>query len=144
MQIPWYIAGPLAAALGFGILQWAASRAAYYPLKYPKGFWELQGELGAEDVWLVTSDGVRLHAWWIGVPQSPLITLYLHGNAGNLTYRFPQIREITAAGSSVLMLDYRGYGKSEGSPSEQGLYADADAAYKYLRDRGYRARQVVL
>jgi fermentation-respiration switch protein FrsA (DUF1100 family) len=68
----------------------------------------------------------------------------LHGNAGNLTHRFLPIREITAAGSSVLMLDYRGYGKSAGSPSEQGLYADADAAYLYLLDHGYSARHIVL
>ena len=61
-------------------------------------------------------------------------------NAGNVTHRFLQIREITAAGSSVLMLDYRGYGKSEGSPGEPGLYADADAAYLYLLGHGYSAR----
>jgi fermentation-respiration switch protein FrsA (DUF1100 family) len=144
MQIPWYIGWPVTAALGFGVLYLAASRAAYYPLKYPSGFWELQGVLGAEDVSLLTQDNVRLHAWWIAAPQAPLVTLYLHGNGGNLTHRGLQVREITAAGSSVLMLDYRGYGKSEGSPSEKGLYADADAAYRYLRDRGYRAGQIVL
>jgi len=72
-------------------------------------------------------------------PQASLVTLYLHGNAGNLTHRFLPIREITAAGSSVLMLDNRGYGKSGGSPSERGLYADADAAYLYLLSRGYTA-----
>jgi uncharacterized protein len=70
--------------------------------------------------------------------------MYLHGNAGNVTHRFLQIREITAAASSVLMLDYRGYGKSGGSPNEHGLYADADAAYQYLLDRGYGTRQIIL
>jgi fermentation-respiration switch protein FrsA (DUF1100 family) len=68
----------------------------------------------------------------------------LHGNAGNLTHRFLPIQEITAAGSSVLILDYRGYGKSGGAPSEHGLYADADAAYLYLLDHGYSARHIVL
>jgi uncharacterized protein len=144
MQIPWYIGWTLAAAIGFGILSLAAARAPFYPLKYPSGFWDLQSELKAEDVWLRTADGVRLHAWWIAVPQTPLVTLYLHGNAGNVTHRFLQIHEITAAGSSVLMLDYRGYGKSGGSPNEHGLYADADAAYQYLLDRGYTARQIIL
>jgi fermentation-respiration switch protein FrsA (DUF1100 family) len=127
-----------------GLLSLAAARAPFYPLKYPSGFWDLQSELKAEDVWLRTADGVRLHAWWIMAPQAPLVTLYLHGNAGNVTHRFLQIHEITAAGSSVLMLDYRGYGKSGGSPNEHGLYADADAAYQYLRDRGYNARQIIL
>ena len=144
MQIPWYIGWPILIALGVGILLMLRSRAPYYPIKYPAGFWELQNALGAEDVWLVTSDGVRLHAWFVTAPQASLVTLYFHGNAGNLTYRFLQIREITAAGSSVLMLDYRGYGKSEGSPSEHGLYADADAAYLYLLGHGYSAQHIVL
>ena len=144
MQIPWYIGWPIVIAFSVGILFMAASRAPYYPLKYPSGFWGLQSELGAKDVWLLTSDGVRLHAWWVMVPQASLVTLYLHGNAGNISHRFMPIREITAAGSSVLMLDYRGYGRSEGSPSEHGLYADADAAYRYLLDHGYSARHIVL
>jgi fermentation-respiration switch protein FrsA (DUF1100 family) len=54
------------------------------------------------------------------------------------------MREITAAGSSVLMLDYRGYGKSEGHPSEKGLYKDADAGYRYLLDHGYGTQQIVV
>ena len=117
MQIPWYIGWPILIALGVGILLMLRSRAPYYPIKYPAGFWELQNALGAEDVWLATSDGVRLHAWFVAAPQASLVTLYLHGNAGNLTHRVLPIAEITAAGSSVLMLDYRGYGKSGGSPS---------------------------
>jgi fermentation-respiration switch protein FrsA (DUF1100 family) len=144
MQIPWYIGVPIVIAFSVGILFMAARRAPFYPLRYPSGIWELQSRLGAEDVWLLTSDGFRLHAWWITVPQASFVTLYLHGNAGNVTHRFMQIREITAVGSSVLMLDYRGYGKSGGSPSERGLYADAEAAYRYLLDHGYGARHIVL
>jgi hypothetical protein len=144
MQIPWYIGWPIAIGFALRILFVVAGRAPYYPIKYPSGFWELQSKLGAEDVWLLSSDGVRLHAWLVWAPQASLVTLYLHGNAGNVTHRFLQIREITAAGSSVLMLDYGGYGKSQGSPSEHGLYADADAAYLYLLDHGYSARHIVL
>jgi fermentation-respiration switch protein FrsA (DUF1100 family) len=144
MQIPWYISWPIVIVFVVGILFLAASRAPYYPLKYPSGFWELQSKLGAKDVWLLTYDGVRLHAWLVTAPQASLVTLYFHGNAGNVAHRFLQVREITAAGSSVLMLDYRGYGKSEGSPSEHGLYADADAAYRHLLDYGYGARHIVL
>ena len=144
MQIPWYIGWPIVIAFSVGILFVVASRDAYFPVKYPNGFWELQSALRAEDVWLLTSDGVRLHAWFVTAPQASFATLYLHGNAGNVTHRFQQIRQITAAGSSVLMLDYRGYGKSGGSPSEHGLYADADAAYLYLLDHGYSAQHIVL
>ena len=52
MQIPWYIGWPIAIAFGVGVLSMVASRAAYYPIKYPSGFWELQSKLGAKDVWL--------------------------------------------------------------------------------------------
>jgi len=144
VQIPWYIGLPCVAAIGFGFLYWQASRAAYFPLKYPDGYWDVQRELGAEDVWITASDGIRLHGCWMGVPGSEIVTLFLHGNAGNVTHRFPAMREITAAGSAILVLDYRGYGKSGGSPSERGLYRDAGAAYQYLLTKGYRPRQIVL
>jgi hypothetical protein len=63
MHVPWYIGWPIVIAFAVGILFMVASRAPYYPIKYPSGFWELQSKLDAEDVWLLTSDGVRLHAW---------------------------------------------------------------------------------
>ncbi len=136
MQIPWYIGWPCVAAIGFGFLYWQANRAPYCPFKFPQGYWEVQRKLGAEDARITTSDGVRLHAWWMGVPGSEIVTLFLHGNAGNVTHRFVHMREMSAAGSSILVVDYRGYGNSEGSPSEWGWYRDADAAYRYLLGRG--------
>jgi uncharacterized protein len=131
-------------AAGCGMLVYLANRAVYCPQKYPKGNWNLQAELGASDVWLNTVDGVRLHSWWVPSPGSQLVTLFLHGNAGNVTNRAAHIREITAAGSSVLVLDYRGYGKSGGSPSEKGLYEDAETAFIHLLGQGYRAQQIIL
>ena len=142
--VPWYIAWPLVAISCYGALWFLANRSAYYPLKYPQGFWNLQAQLDAEDVWLRTPDGVQIHAWWVRQEGARLVTLYLHGNAGNVTHRYPQIREITAAGSSILMLDYRGYGKSEGWPTERGLYTDAETAYQYLLKTGYRPEQIIL
>jgi fermentation-respiration switch protein FrsA (DUF1100 family) len=79
---------------------------------------------------------VRLHAWWVPSANARVSTLLLHGNAGNLTHRAPYMLLLKAAGSSVLALDYRGYGRSDGRPSEKGLYADADAAYEHLKSRG--------
>jgi fermentation-respiration switch protein FrsA (DUF1100 family) len=116
----------------------------YYPLKYPQGLWDLQTQLRAEDVWLRTADGVQIHGWWVRQEGAGLVTLYLHGNAGNVTHCYAWIREITSAGSSVLMLDYRGYGKSKGRPTEAGLYADAQAGYQQLVQMGYRPEQIVL
>jgi len=143
MRIPKYIGWPLIAVWAYVVLYWLANRAVYYPLKYPQGWWQAQKELGAEDVWLHTRDGVKLHAWWIPVKDAGLATLYLHGNAGNLTFRVAHIREITAAGSSLLLIDYRGYGRSEGRPSEKGLYEDAEASYQHLLKAGWRPEQIV-
>ena len=127
-----------------GLLYYFGNRAVYSPSKYPDGDWDAQRSLGAEDAWMEASDGVRIHGWWVERPGAPFATLFLHGNAGNVTHRAPKIREIVAAGSSVLMLDYRGYGKSSGSPSEQGLYRDSEAGFIYLLGKGYRAEHIIL
>lgn len=134
----------IAAAVVVLLALWAglvplARRMAFFPMRYPAGYWGMQGK--AEDVWLQV-DGLRLHAWWLEVPGAQTATLFLHGNAGNLSHRGYAMEAVTAAGSSILVLDYRGYGKSEGSPDEQGLYRDAQAGYEWLRGRG-AARMVV-
>ncbi|MBZ5608371.1 MAG: alpha/beta hydrolase [Acidobacteriia bacterium] len=143
-RLPLHIGWPIAVVLASGVLYFLANRALYYPTKFPQGWWDQQAQLGATDVWLETQDRVRLHAWWVPADGSRLVTLFLHGNAGNVTHRAGQIREIVAAGSSILMLDYRGYGKSAGRPTEKGLYADSEAAYVYLLGLGYRGRQIIL
>jgi fermentation-respiration switch protein FrsA (DUF1100 family) len=134
----------IVATLCIGLMMWGAGRLIYYPMRYPGGDWSIQQVLGAEDVSLVASDGTRLHAWWIAVPGSSIATVHLHGNAGNITHRGLSARSIVSAGSGLLLLDYRGYGKSEGRPSEPGLYLDADAAYDHLRRKGYKPEQIVI
>lgn len=142
MPIPLGIA--IASAVAIGFLYYFANRAIYYPSKYPEGSWELQRAVGASDGWMEASDGVKIHGWWVRRESSPLATLFLHGNAGNITDRARHIQEIAAAGSSILMLDYRGYGKSSGRPSEQGLYRDSEAGFTYLLGKGYRPEQIIL
>ena len=144
VRIPYYVVCPVLLVWAYAALYYFANRAVYYPLKHPEGLWDLQKQVDAKDVWMDTHDGIRLHAWWVPREGTRLVTLYLHGNAGNLTHRVPQIEAITAAGSSVLMLDYRGYGKSGGRPSEKGLYRDSEAAFIYLLGLGYRAEQIIL
>jgi uncharacterized protein len=134
----------IVAACIIGLLYHLANGAVYYPSKYPQGDWDSQKLVGASDAWMETSDGVKIHGWWVQREGSPLVTLFLHGNAGNISNRTPRIQEIVAAGSSVLMLDYRGYGKSSGRPSEQGLYRDSEAGFIYLLRKGYRAQQIIL
>lgn len=85
-----------------------------------------------EERWLTTEDGLRLHAWWIPVPENAATVLFLHGNAGNISHRLDTVSMLARMGFSVLILDYRGYGQSEGRPSEHGTYLDARAAFAHL------------
>ena len=95
--------------------------------------------LDFEDVVLDTSDGVRIHGWFVPGDLTRTL-LYFHGNAGNISHRLYSIRRFHDLGLSVFIIDYRGYGNSDGSPDEDGLYRDAEAAWQYLtEDRGIRA-----
>ena len=140
----WAVTVACTLAATVALLYFLAGRAPFHPSKYPDGAWAAQTSLGAVDAWMETSDGVKIHGWWIARPDSPIATLFLHGNAGNITYRAAHLKEIVAAGSSVLILDYRGYGKSQGWPTEEGLYRDSEAGFIYLLGKGYRAEQIVL
>lgn len=95
------------------------------------------------DVWLHASDGVKLHAFHVETKGATRTLLYLHGNAGNLAGRSEVLEYYAALGVNVLGLDYRGYGQSEGTPSESGLYADALAAFDWLVER-VPARDVIV
>jgi hypothetical protein len=140
----WFLWLPGLAALLYGAIYYVVGRMVYRPVRYPGGWWQRQAQLGAQDVWFPTSDGLRLHAWFVEAPGSRVVTLYLKGNGTNLTNRPGHLREIPAAGSSVLLLDYRGYGKSQGRPTERGLYLDADAGYDHLIGMGYEPGQIVV
>jgi fermentation-respiration switch protein FrsA (DUF1100 family) len=106
------------------------------------------GQVGLtfEDVTLTTEDGVRLHAWFLPVPSSRWTVLVSHGNGGNISHRLDRALLLQARlGASVLLYDYRGYGRSEGSPDEEGTYRDARAAYQWLvRDRKTPTHRLVL
>jgi uncharacterized protein len=99
-----------------------------------------------EDVTLTSADGTTIHGWYLPGPGSSDALLYLHGNGGNLSYRgdiLLKLRETLNA--SVLIIDYPGYGKSGGAPTEQGCYVAADAAYDWLlKDKGVDPRRLIL
>jgi pimeloyl-ACP methyl ester carboxylesterase len=104
-------------------------------------------ELGvrAEEVFLRTSDGVRIHAFYLPSSGATRALLFLHGNAGNASHRLPNAAELAKLGANVLLLDYRGYGRSDGSPNERGVYADARAGFAHLvESRGFEAQRVVV
>lgn len=109
------------------------SRLIFFP-DYPgrlAGDWHPRN-LAVQDTWLTSSDGTKLHAWWIPNDKAKFTFLAFHGNAGNITDRVPIYEFLRDSPGNVLALEYRGYGHSEGKPSEAGLYRDADAAYNYL------------
>lgn len=81
-----------------------------------------------------TPDGVTLHGWMIGDPETQPVVIYSHGNAGNISGRIDLAGVIANQGAAVFLYDYRGYGKSEGSPTEEGIYMDGLAVVHYLRD----------
>lgn len=90
--------------------------------------------LAHEEVHLETADGVRLHAWYLPAREARGTLLFLHGNAGNISHRLDSLRIFHELGLAVLIVDYRGYGQSEGRPSEAGLQQDALAAWRHLVD----------
>ena len=97
-----------------------------------------------QDVSIETTDGVTLHGWFIA-GRSSRVLLFFHGNAGNISHRLDSIRQFQDLGLSVLIIDYRGYGQSEGRTTERGIYRDADAAWRYLiEDRGIVASDILI
>jgi len=104
-----------------------------------------QWGLAYEDVTIDTDDGLKLHGWFVPHERSSKVLLFLHGNGGNISHRGESLRIFQRLGLNVLIIDYRGYGRSEGTPSEDGLYEDARTAWRYLTEiRGYRAGQIIL
>ncbi len=101
--------------------------------------------LAYEEAWLTTADEVRLHAWYLPHPNPRGALLFLHGNAGNIGHRLDSLAQFHRLGLAVLILDYRGYGRSEGAPDEPGTYLDADAGWAHLvQVRGFAPGRIVL
>jgi hypothetical protein len=127
------------------VMVWLENSFIYYPVKYPSGDWSPPG-LEFEDAWFEADDGTRLHGWFLEHPEAIGTALFCHGNAGNLAWRADMVRLLRDRSRlNVLIFDYRGYGRSDGRPSEQGVYADARAARRWLADRvGIEPAEVIL
>ncbi len=117
----------------------------FIPSRHPEGVWQPAG-LAVEDARFEADDQTRLHGWYVPCDDARAVVLYLHGNAGNITDRTDILRILHRdVGATVLILDYRGYGRSEGSPNERGILADARAARAWLAQReGIAEDQIVL
>ena len=120
------------AYLGLGIiLYYRQPSFLYYPIQEVT---YTPDELGLdfEEVWFKTADGINLNGWYIPSKKSDLTILFCHGNGGNIMHCLDSINFFHDLGLNCFIFDYRGYGSSSGTPSEEGTYLDADAAYKWL------------
>lgn len=108
----------------------------FFPSRYPNGYYHQteSSHIAIEDVYVMTSDGIKLHGW-ISKPKklkSDMWLLWFPGNGGNISYRLDWIKRMSTIPLNIFIIDYRGYGRSEGRPTEEGIYKDGEAAYSYL------------
>lgn len=99
---------------------------------------------GIQEIYIPTEDGEILQCYWLARPPSRRVLIYFQTNTGNLGQRIPGLMRLADMGLNVLGAGYRGFGKSSGRPSEQGLYTDGRTALKYVLQHGFKRSQVVL
>ena len=117
----------------------------FHPDRWRDQDWRARSGLPLEDVWFTTADGTKLFGWYVENRATAGVILWCHGNAGNIINRLENLRELHRLGLSVFLFDYRGYGRSQGRPSEEGLYQDALGAHDYLtRTRMISPERIVL
>lgn len=127
-----------------GLLYIFQERLLYFPTGRLIATPESAG-LPFEEVWLKTEDGVMLSGWFVPAEGSQRVLLFFHGNAGNISYRMDSMAQFHRMGLNVFIIDYRGYGQSEGRPTEAGTYLDAEAAWRYLTEqRGFLPEQIII
>jgi hypothetical protein len=128
-----------ALAAGLGLLAGCEDGVERYFLYFPTQRLDAtpaSAGLAYEDVWFEAADGVRLHGWFVPAKTPRATLLWLHGNAGNISHRVHNLLQFhDLLGVQVFLFDYRGYGQSEGKPSEAGLLKDAEAAWRILQAR---------
>ena len=101
--------------------------------------------LSYEPVTITTSDNVRIKGWFVPAQKAKGVLLFFHGNAGNISHRLDSLAIFHRLGLSTLIIDYRGYGESEGRISEEGTYLDAEASWRYLTEtKGIAPEEIVI
>jgi fermentation-respiration switch protein FrsA (DUF1100 family) len=124
-------AGVIFAVGLFAFVQYTKRNSLFFPDVYPAGDWNTDTlPVKPQEVYFSSPDGTRLNGWYFdsGDNKAPVL-IWFHGNAGNLSGRAPFASELARRGVSAFVFDYRGYGKSLGTPSESGVKTDALAAY---------------
>jgi len=132
-------------ALFAGLTMSVGDRLIFYPDS--GGDWTAprRSNLPIEEIEFQSGDGVRLYSWYLRAEGAGPTVLFLQGNAGNITDRLDVLAALSEIGADAFFLGYRGYGRSEGTPSEKGLYLDARAAVRYLtQERGVAPNRLAL
>jgi uncharacterized protein len=128
------------------MLRWFEYRQVYHPYRALAAS-GAELERPWEEVYFEAADQVKLHGWFFPAdPQSArskIAVLFCHGNGGNISHRLGHYQELLDLGVAVFAFDYRGYGRSSGAPSEEGTYLDAEAAYQWLRGRGFGESEII-
>jgi uncharacterized protein len=140
----WLVGVPLLAYLAVLAYLYVFQRQLLYFPDRSRPQLGLLADHGVREVWLTTADGLSLLSWYLPPREGGKVILYFHGNGGNIGYRTDRLQRFGHEGYGVLLVGYRGYGGNPGSPSEAGLYADAQAALDFLEREGIGAGRVVL
>lgn len=123
-------------------LRYIEKRSLFYPTREME-YSPKEIGLAFEEVTFKTKDNLNIYGWFLPCREAEWTVLFCHGNAGNISHRLQKLKFFYDLGCNVFIFDYRGYGRSEGMPSEKGLYIDAQAAYDYLLSRRLKAGQIV-
>jgi len=117
--------------MGVVFYPWIENHMVFFPDRSFEAT-PLRWGLAAEDVFFEAGDRTRLHGWFLPSTSGAPVVLFSHGNAGNISHRLENAKFLIERGLQVFLYDYRGYGRSEGRPSERGIYQDGLAAYDWL------------
>jgi fermentation-respiration switch protein FrsA (DUF1100 family) len=143
-RLQWIVPVPLLVAAFYYLYPKIENYLVFFPERSFDSTPEAFG-LTYRNVYFTTEDGKKLHGWFFPGQISDPVILHFHGNAGNLSHRLDLITHLLQRRLQIFIIDYRGFGKSEGSPSERGLYRDGLAAYDYLvKKEGLLPGKIVL
>ena len=141
--LKWLLIFGVAGYVGFVTLLYVAQRSLQYFPERSRTTPAAAGFPEAQEVALDTADGERVIVWHLPPRGDQPVVLYFHGNGGALAWRVERFRQLTADGTGLVALSYRGYGGSSGSPSEAGFMQDALAAYRFATER-YPAQRILV
>jgi len=144
-MIFWLIIAPLLISIALGVyLYFMQSHLVYQPIAEIEATPD-EINLKYEDVDFSASDGTKLTGWFVPVEKPKATILFCHGNGGNISHRLLTLQQLHDLRLQVFIFDYRGYGRSEGNPSEYGTYLDAEAAWLYLtQERGVLPDKLII